>query len=109
MLIPDRVVTCRQAQHPQEVEGMAELKAGIGVEETPNKPAPGSGWRHVLLTTGFFCMLVALFIGAAMKEAGSGVPRFFAIGGLSLITISAVGSLINWISLKGSRTAQPIK
>ena len=88
---------------------MADIKAGIRDEETPSKVARGSGWLHVLLTTGFFCMLVALFVGAAMKEAGSGVPRFFAIGGLLLITISAVGSLINWISLKGSRTAQPIK
>ena len=86
---------------------MADIKIGIGDQEIQNKVAPRSGWRRVLLTTGFFCMLVALFIGAAMKEAGSAVPRFLAVGGLVMVAISAAASLFNWISLKTNGGAQP--
>ncbi len=88
---------------------MADIKVGTGNQETLTAAAPGSKWRNVTLSIGFFCVLLALFIGAAMKEGRSLAPKYLALGGLALIVISAVASLINWISLKANGGAQPIK
>lgn len=85
---------------------MAEHKIGLGDQETLDKAAPGSRWRNTLMATGFFCFLIALFIGASMKEAAGGVPKYLALAGIALIVISSIASLINRISLKGSRGAQ---
>ncbi len=87
---------------------MADVMGRIGDREPQKDAAPG-GWRRVLLTTGFFCMLVALFIGAAMREGGSTIPRYLATAGFALVVVSAVASLINWLSVRGSHGAQPIK
>ncbi len=88
---------------------MADIKVGTGNQGTLTTAAPGSKWRNVTLSIGFFCVLLALFIGAAMKEGRGLAPKYLALGGLGLIVISAVASLINWISLKANGGAQPIK
>ncbi len=88
---------------------MADIKVGIGHQETLTPAAPGSRWRNVTLSIGFFCILLALFIGAAMKEGRSLAPKYLALAGLALIAISAVASLINRISRKANGGAQPIK
>ncbi len=88
---------------------MADIKVGIGNQETLTTAAPGSKWRNVMLSIGFFCILAALFIGAAMKEGRGLAPRYLALVGLALVVVSAVASLINWISRKANGGAQPIK
>ncbi len=88
---------------------MADIKVGIGNQETLTTAAPGSKWRNVTLSLGFFSILLALFIGAAMKEGKSLAPKYLALTGLALIAISVVASLINWISRKANGGAQPNK
>jgi hypothetical protein len=87
-------------------EGMVEHTAGSADQETLNKATPGSRWRNILMTIGFFGILAALFIGASMKAAASGVPKVLALGAIALIVISGIWALIDRISHKGRRGPQ---
>lgn len=81
---------------------MVEPTAGLGDQEHLNTATSGSRWRTTLLTIGFFCILVALFIGASMKEAAGGLPKFLALGGFALFVISGIWALIDRMSHKAS-------
>ncbi len=83
---------------------MVEHTTGLGDQAI--LAAPKSKWRNALMAGGFFCFLIALFVGAAMKEAAGRAPMYLALLAIALILVSAIASLINWISLKGSRGAQ---
>jgi hypothetical protein len=58
------------------------------------------------MTVGFVGLVAALFIGAAMKEAGGGLPKFLFLGAMTLVVISGIWALIDWISHKWSRGPQ---
>lgn len=88
---------------PKEVKVMVEQTAGLGDQEHPDTATPGSRWRSTLLTIGFFCILAALFIGASMKEAAGGLPKFLALGGFALFAICGIWALIDRISHKRNR------
>lgn len=81
---------------------MAEVKTGLGGQQGLRKAAPGSRWRNAFMATGFFCLLVSLFLGATMKEAAGVLPKFIFLAGIVLIAISGIGALIGRISHKGS-------
>jgi hypothetical protein len=88
---------------------MENIKAGPGAQAAVDKAAPASSWRTSLMAAGCFCFIAALMIGAAMKGAGTTVPKVLALSGLALIVISGIASLINWVSLRVGRGAQMIK
>jgi hypothetical protein len=85
---------------------MADLKTGLGDQETLSKATPGSKWRNALMTVGFLGFIAALFIGASMKETAGGLPKFIALGALALIVISGIWALIDRIFHNGSRGPQ---
>jgi hypothetical protein len=58
------------------------------------------------LTIGFLSILSALFVGASMKEAAGGLPKFLALGGFALLVISGIWALIDRILYKASRTTE---
>ena len=85
---------------------MVEHNAGPGDQEGVNKSNAVPGWRTTLMTIGFFSILVALFIGASMKESAGAVPKYLAFGALALFVICGVSALIDRISHRGSRGPQ---
>ncbi len=89
----------------QEVNRMADPKAGLGDQDALSKDTPGSKWRNALMAIGFIGFIVALFIGASMKETAGGLPKFIALGASALIVISGIWALIDWISTKWSRVS----
>jgi hypothetical protein len=88
---------------------MADVKTGPGAPAVVDKAAPTSSWRTSLMAAGCFCFIAALMIGAAMKGEGTVLPKVLALGGLALIVISSIASLINWISLRWGGSAQTVK
>ena len=85
---------------------MVEHNAGPGDQEGVNKSNAVPGWRTTLMTIGFFSILVALFIGASMKDAAGNLPKFLAFGAIALIVISGIWALIDRISHKRGRGPQ---
>ena len=85
---------------------MVKPTLGLGDQERPSTITPGSRWRNILMSIGFFSMIAALFIGASMKDAAGNLPKFLAFGAIALILISGVWALIDRISRKGSRGPQ---
>jgi hypothetical protein len=84
----------------EEVEGMREPTTERSVQGVVNRATPGSRWRTLLMSIGFFCMLAALFIGASMKEAAGGIPRFLGLGAIALLVISGIWALLERLSCK---------
>ncbi|HWT81649.1 MAG TPA: hypothetical protein VN648_22890 [Candidatus Methylomirabilis sp.] len=72
---------------------ISEHQSGVGDRETPERAVPGSRWRNALMGVGFLCFLIALFLGASMKEAAGPVPKILAFVGLALIVVSGIASL----------------
>jgi len=108
MLKQGEILVFRLARgmEPEEVKAMVEPTAGLGDQEHLDTATSGSRWRNTLLIIGFLCILAALFIGAWMKEAAGGLPKFLALGGFALFVICGIWALIDRISHKASRGAQ---
>jgi len=70
---------------------------------------PPMTWRQTLLGGGMFTLVIALFVGAAMKESGALVTKILGGAGLAMMAVGIVGVIIDAIAskLKG-REREPV-
>jgi hypothetical protein len=82
---------------------MSDAKIRPSGQAGLSKDAPASSWRNKLLGVGVACMFVALFVGAAAKEAAGVVPRLLLLAGLLMLAISTVAGIIQSLASKLNR------
>ena len=87
---------------------MSDTKISPSGQAGLSREAPASSWRSNLLGVGAVCMVVALFVGMAAKEAAGVVPKLLLFVGLLMIAISTVAAIISSVASKlnrGKRTS----
>jgi len=64
-------------------------------------------WPRVLLGIGTVLLLVALGVGAGLKQAGGMAPKLIGLAGVSLMAIAMMANLVVFLTkkLKGGRNA----
>jgi hypothetical protein len=84
---------------------MAEIKGpSLHVGNAPeksNEPTTPS-WRNTLLGAGMFLIIIALFVGAATKEAGGMAPKIILTAGLGVMAVSIIATIVNSIKTRMS-------
>ena len=71
--------------------------AGQAVERGPMT------WRQTLVGVGMFCLVIALFASAGLKESGGLVGKIIGGVGLMLMAVGIVGNLMHAISSRKNR------
>lgn len=87
---------------------MSDTKISPSGQAGLSREAPAASWRSNLLGVGVVCMFVALFVGAAAKEAAGVIPKLLLLAGLLMIAISTVAGIIHFVASKlnrGKRTS----
>lgn len=82
---------------------MSETKGpNLSLSNQPekSKESPTQNWRSTLLGVGMFLIIIALFVGAATKEAGGVAPKLILTLGFGVMAVSIVGTIVNSIKSK---------
>lgn len=83
---------------------MSDAKIRPSGQAGMSKEAPAASWRNNLLGVGVVCMFVALFVGAAAKEAAGVIPKLFLLAGLLMLAISTVAGIVHSLASKLNRS-----
>lgn len=81
---------------------MGDIQQTDGVLTGTGRESDKTDWRRVLLGAGFVLVLLAVGVGAALKQGGQ-VPQVLGAVGFLLIGISIVASIITslWSKVTG--------
>lgn len=82
---------------------MAEIKGPsltVGNKPEKSKEPTTPNWRNTLLGAGMFLIIIALFVGAATKEAGGIAPKLILMAGFGVMAVSIIATIVNSIKSK---------
>ncbi|OGB91522.1 MAG: hypothetical protein A2Z31_02575 [candidate division NC10 bacterium RBG_16_65_8] len=82
---------------------MSEIKGpNLSLSNQPEKgkEPTAPNWRNTLLGVGMFLIIIALFVGAATKEAGGVAPKLILTLGFGVMAVSIVATIVNSIKSK---------
>jgi len=82
---------------------MSESKGpnlSLSDQQEKGKEPTAPNWRNTLLGVGMFLIIIALFVGAATKEAGGVAPKLILTLGFGVMAVSIVATIVNSIKSK---------
>ncbi|MEI8190327.1 MAG: hypothetical protein WCI75_11480, partial [candidate division NC10 bacterium] len=84
-------------------EKMGDIQHAGGVLTGTGRESDKMDWRRVLLGAGFVLILLAVGVGAVLKQGGGQAPQVLGAVGFLLIGISLVASIITslWSKVTG--------
>lgn len=82
---------------------MAEIKGPslrVDDKREDGKAPTAPNWRNTLLGVGMFLIIIALFVGAATKEAGGVAPKLILTAGFGVMAVSILATIIKAVKSK---------
>ena len=79
---------------------MPEIKLTQGETVATTETIPETNWRRRLLAAGFMLLFLDVILAALAKDKLGNAPMVLAAVAIALVAISAIGSLIHYVSSK---------